>query len=180
MIRSGHWAAALFAASLLWTPAAADAKRPSRSALHAAEAEARYQAGVDHYAGGRLPEALLAFEDALKLNPEDRAARAAVNRLRAERTRTLSEAPVVSRAPPPASSPGRHSASLIGLLPLLFRFERAIGDAYEREGRLRAMQGRILQLLAERRVSARRRRRFDKDAELHALSRRLSSGTPLS
>ena len=151
-------------------------KSAPRKGLHAAEAEARYQAGVDDYSHGRYSEALVAFQDALTLDPNDRAARAAVDRLRAERIRPEpAESAAAARRSPPLVA--EFDELPLGRFRSLVEFERTLGDARNQQGEVLARQGRIAQLLAERRLSLARHRAFRKNAELHALSRRLATET---
>ncbi|MDE2510172.1 MAG: hypothetical protein KGL74_03525 [Elusimicrobia bacterium] len=164
----------LAACALLIAGVCAAREAPSRKdeCLAEAEAAALYQSGVQEYARGRLPEALRHFEAASRLNPNDRAARSAVLRLRAESPRVV-ELPGhydARRASPP------RDGGVFAWLEALAHFESTVGDARSGLGSLRARQGRIAQLLIERRVCRERRRAFAKNGELHALSRRLSSG----
>lgn len=66
-----------------WTAAAWGAARGNPGL-----ARRRYQAGVDLYAAGRYPEAMVAFQDAVRLNPQDRAAKLALARVRTEADRS--------------------------------------------------------------------------------------------
>jgi tetratricopeptide (TPR) repeat protein len=163
---------ALAWACLLLVPAASTAAQAPRAAqAQRSEAERLYQAGVDLYAYGRFPQALAAFQEALRRDPENRATRVAIDRIRQE----LAMTPIEKLAASP--SEGQSYASVDdGLrLTLIERlFVWAIADERDRSGRLQAMQGRIAQLLAEKKVTRALRRPFRKDAELHALSRRLS------
>ena len=160
---------------LIGVDAAAKARSSRPAKAPRAEADAFYQAGMDHYAHGRYPQALAAFREALRRDPSDRAARLAVNRVLGETAMTASEG--LARAPQPAASraiPRTEEDSVLPGLARFFAVERAVGDEREQEGRRVAMEGRIAQLLVERKVSRSLRRPFSKDAELHALSRRLA------
>lgn len=160
--------------------AVADASAATRSGRTAkarrAEAGVYYQAGIDHYAAGRFPQALGAFQEALRRDPGSRAARLAASRVREEMAMTAAQSPAAARPagdrrPRPSE---REDLGLFSRVARVFAFERTVGDERESSGRAQAMQGRIAQLLAERKVARARRRAFGKDAELHALSRRLS------
>lgn len=151
--------------------AKARAQRPAKSSR--AEADFYYQNGVDQYASGRYPQALAAFREALRRDPGNRVARIAAERVRGEIALTASEKASARRAPGNRGAPPVEDTILQRVARVL-AFERTLGDERERAGRLAAMQGRIAELLAERRISRARRRAFSKDAELHALSRRLS------
>jgi hypothetical protein len=164
--------AALTGVCLFEGGAASAGRLASRKALHAAEAEVRYQAGVDCYADGRFSEALVAFQDALRLNPNDEAARAAVDRLRSEQARAAAQRPAAA-SHPALRRMGGEDDSFVAKVERYLLFERTVGDARNQQGELLAKQGRIAQLLVERKVSRALRRAFEKDAELHALSRRL-------
>ncbi|HEX4047555.1 MAG TPA: tetratricopeptide repeat protein [Elusimicrobiota bacterium] len=170
--------ASILAALLLLAPAAGAfaAPRPQRIArARRAQSELFYQAGVTQYAYGRFPQALASFQEALRRDPNDRAARIALTRVRAEIRMTAKERRP-SAAPAPAARPSPALESGDSPLPVFARclfFERTLGDERDREGRLQAVRGRIAQLLSERRLARARGRAFSKDAELHALSRRL-------
>jgi tetratricopeptide (TPR) repeat protein len=154
---------------------AQDTARAREAAMPSAP-ETAYEAGVDQYARGRFSEALAAFEGVLRRDPRNRAARIAAERVRAEIAMAATARPNAA-APRPPDAPwlepeddGAFFSKVVGLA----HFERTVGEEREREGRLRAMQGRIAQLVVEKRVSRAQGRSFLKDAELHALSRRLS------
>lgn len=146
--------------------AAASSKRVGRSPR--AQAELLYQKGLERYAAGRFPEALLAFQEALRRDPESRAARVAAERVRAELAMAGAAREVVAEAPEPEEEP------LFERIVRFVEFEDTLGDEREVVGRVKAIQGRIAQLLAEKRLAKACRRRFSKDRELHALSRRLA------
>ena len=155
--------------------AAAGMRPPRASRGRRAESDFFYQAGVDQYARGRFTEALADFKEALRRDPGNDAARIAANRVREERMMLAAEG--ASRAPPPAVSralPQEEDGTFLSSVLRLLAFAQTVVDEKEREGRLRAMQGRIAQLLAERKISRALGRSFTKDAELHALSRRLA------
>lgn len=161
----------LAALLLLAASAPAGARSPKTRQALRSEADAFYQSGIDRYAAGRYAEALAAFDEALRRDPGDRAARIAANRVRAElamegtpRTGVVS----VRETQEP------EEATVLERVLQAVRFEVTVGDERERLGRAQAMQGRIAQLLAERRNARSRGLRFAKEAELHALSRRLS------
>jgi TolA-binding protein len=162
----------LLSGVLILLAAGASAGSSSRPGARGARerADALYQSGVDLYAAGRFPEALASFRDALRADPSDRDARLAANRVVEEMTMTTSAPPKT----PPLRSPSNDGGGSLSRLERFFAFDWALAEEREREGRLRAMQGRIAQLLAEKHLSRGRRRAFLKDAELHALSRRLA------
>ncbi len=156
----------------LGAPAVAQSPPPERPAAERAAADASYQAGVDLYAEGRLSEALVLFESALRRDPGNGAARIAAERVRAELA--MAGAPPHGAPAPRLEGPAPLEPSFLERLLGFVEFERTMGDARDREGQLRAMQGRIAQLLAERKISRNRGRAFAKERELHALSRRLA------
>lgn len=138
-------------------------------------AEARYRAGVDFYARGAYTEALVAFQDAVRLDPGDRASRAAANRVRLELGRhagTYAPGSSVWRMQP-ESPADRDGGSLLAGLAQFVHFERTLGDSRNQQGAQQAMLGRVAQLLAERRILRTRGRPFARENELHALARRL-------
>jgi tetratricopeptide (TPR) repeat protein len=157
---------------ILISVGAAAKPRSRETSDRRAEADAFYQAGTDYYAHGGFPQALSAFQEALRRDPDDRAARLAIDRVRQEIAMTAS-------ATPPRPSASRSIPQTEDEDPLLSSLVRffaveTIGDERDQEGAIEARQGRIAQLLIERKVSRSLRRTFSKDAELHALSRRLS------
>jgi hypothetical protein len=129
---------------------------------------------MDQYAAGRFPEALAAFEEALRQDPGSRAARVAVERLQSELAMKATDRLSATRPPGEREPASAEADAPLSRLGRFVEFEDTVGDERERLGRLQAMQGRIAQLLAEKKIARARRRRFAKDAELHALSRRLS------
>jgi hypothetical protein len=164
------------AASLLISGAALahGAPRP-RAAEGRSAADAVYQKGVQLYAQGRFPEALVLFVRAQRLDPSNRAARVAADRVRTEIAMSASAG--ARTAPPiPGYSPleTEDDESFLSDVVRFVNFDEAVGEDCDREGRARAMQGKIAQLLAEKKVALSLGRSFSKDAELHALSRRLS------
>lgn len=66
---------------------------------------------------------------------------------------------------------------LLGTLYGCLRFERTLGELRTRVGSLRACQGRVDQLLAERRLARTLKKPFAKVRELRALVRRMPSFT---
>lgn len=81
-------------------PAAAWAADAPAAALGRAD-ESFYQQGLTRYARGDLKGALAAFREALRRDPENRFARAAVRRVEGELKRPRSRAaPVPGREPP--------------------------------------------------------------------------------
>lgn len=157
------------AALLLCGAGAGAAGRAAGRPFRSERAESFYQEGVGRYARGAFPEALTAFEAALRLEPDNKRAKAAAARVRQE----ISESGRPAAAPPVRPAPPEDEESFWDRLARFARLERTVGDARNRLGQVRAMQGRIAQLLNERRVARAQRRKFTKDAELHALARRL-------
>lgn len=161
-------------AGLILGAAGVAAARRAPLAKRRPMAEARYRAGVDFYARGAYTEALVAFQDAVRLDPHDPAARAAANRVRSELGRhapTYSPGSSVWRLQPDPP-PERGGGVLAGLAQFV-HFERTLGDSRNEQGAQQAMLGRVAQLLAERRISRERGRPFARESELHALARRL-------
>lgn len=136
-------------------------------------AQEDYRQGVERYAQGRLTEAFALFSDAQRLDPGNKAYRSAADRVRAE---IMTAAASAQKRTPAAPRPVEREDD-DSILSDVLRFaglSDEFADNADREGRSRAAQGKIAQLLAERRIASARGRQFGKDAELHALSRRLS------
>ncbi len=173
-----HHPFALLGPLLLVAAGASAATSPRRAGrIHSAEAAVFYDAGVDQYAHGRFPQALASFREAVRLDPADRTARIAANRVREELAMTATEGREGGPQAPPANwslPPMERGGSFLSVLAGLFSIERTVGDERNREGRLLAMRGRIAQLESEKEIARAYGRKFKKDAELHALSRRLS------
>jgi len=160
-------ALALGLCALLCPPASALERSTSRSQV-SPEAERHYQAGMKFYVAGAKDRALASFRQALRLAPRDPSARAAVNRLEVElmsptrpepaRPEELGEDPVEVFA-----------AQVVGFV----MFEETLGEARSKTGTLEAMQGRVAQLLAERKRAKSKGLAFAKERELRAMVRRL-------
>lgn len=138
-------------------------------------AEAEYQAGVEFYSQGRFAQADAQFRRTLRLDPSHRSARLALERLRVERASFA--APQAARAAPRPAVDAEPEDDPFDSARRLFFFEETLGNAREDAGRLQAMLGRVAQLRAERELCRARGRAFERDAELHALSRRLSAAS---
>ena len=130
--------------------------------------------GAPELVAGRFPQALAAFQAASRRDPGDRAARVAVSRVRSEMRMTATERPAPVLPPGNKGLPPPPDETILTRVERVVEFQDTVGDERERLGRIQAMQGRIEQLLAERKVAQFRHRAFAKNAELHALSRRLS------
>ena len=162
--------AVLLIGAWLWTLLCVPACAASPS-----EAERRYQQGLSAYAQGHRALALASFKESLRLNPKSPSARAAVMRIELEAAQADSARSVPTAAPKSAvaSSEGTLDDLLLRQVPRYFRFERTVGDARADQGTLAAMQGRVAQMLSERRHARVRGRSFDKERELRELVRRL-------
>lgn len=135
--------------------------------------EQPYQAGLTLYARGDRTGALASFREALRRNPHDRLAIAAVRRLESE---------LAPRAPPaPAASGGAETPRLERLLlveiPRWYQFGRTIGDCVSAVGTVEAANARVGQLLVERRLARARKRRFRGERTLRELLRRAPLAT---
>lgn len=150
---------------------AAPQKRP---APELEEAERRYEIGVGLYAGGRPAAALAEFKASLNLRPNHAATRAAVLRLESE---TAAIPPPAAASRPSTDDPTRRGEALDRLflvsIPRWINFDKTVGDALSRVGTVAALNGRVAQLLAERRLALARKRPFPKDKQLRALLRRV-------
>jgi thioredoxin-like negative regulator of GroEL len=133
-----------------------------------AESEILYEKGMQRYAAGRFPEALQAFREALGRDPDSRAARVAVDRVRSEMA-MMGASQTAAAGPGTAGDP-----TLLERVARYVEFADTVGDERELLGRAQALMGRISQLMAEKRLARARHRPFAKDRELHALSRRLA------
>lgn len=135
-----------------------------------------YQRGLELYSHGRLREALSQFEEALRREPDNVLARNAARHIERD---LLAERAGFG---PEASAPRRETWSERLDDWLLdagrwARFEAVLGDRLSGLGGLRAAQGRVRQLLAERRLARALHRRFRRDNELRAMVRRLPAMT---
>jgi hypothetical protein len=132
------------------------------------ENDTYYLGGLSLYAHGETKQALAAFRDALARHPNDPKALAAVRRLEVELA-----------GQKPSSPKRRRRLALVVDRTWLdhsfwwVRFGRTLGDAESAQGSLTALQGKVKQLLAERRRAFALRRRFSKERELRALVRRM-------
>ena len=141
---------------LLIDAAASAGMRQRRTAsVPNAQADSFYQTGVDQYAEGRFPQALAAFQEAVRRDPRNHAARIAVSRVHEE------IAMAVSEKSPSASSQLSASQTLaktevndsfLSSIAPYFAIEQTVGDERDHEGQILAMQGRIAQLLIEKKV----------------------------
>jgi len=155
--------------ALLCSPAAALDRRPSRVSL-SPEAERHYQAGMQFYVAGSKDQALSSFRQALRLSPQDPSARAAVNRLEVELMSPPPTRPEQARPDELGEDPVEvFAAQVVDFV----RFEETLGDARSKTGTLEAMQGRVAQLLAERKRAKSKGLAFAKERELRAMVRRL-------
>lgn len=160
---------AVLALALAAVPAVSRANARARGD----RAEAVFQEGVSAYASGRFDEARARFAEAARLDPGHRAARTSLARLDVEmRGRPDPDAAVPAPLPRPPLAGDR---TLLEELAAFLAFEETIGGAASDLGAARAAQGRVAQLAAERRVARARGRPYPRDAELHALTRRLPS-----
>jgi hypothetical protein len=154
-------------------PAAARAAKAGLSAIERLERDHPYQAGLDHYARGERAAALASFREALRREPDNHSALAAIIRLESELapqpTPLLS--PEVERVR--GSSSGRVERFFIVSVPRWFHFERTVGNPLSDLGTLNAFNARIVQLLGEKKFASAHNRRFGNDRELRELLRRL-------
>lgn len=138
-------------------------------------AERRYREGVKFYSDGSKSQALACFKEALSLAPRDPAVGSAVRRVEIELAQSIVAAPppAAGRVRGPKDGEERFSDHLLEELPRRLRFERTLGDAWSAQGTLEAMQGRVAQLLSERKVARARGQAYAKEHELRAIVRRL-------
>lgn len=159
--------------ALLAAGAGATPTRTSHPKRHkTAESDDYYQKGLNLYAAGKTPQALGAFRVALRRHPEDQSAQAAVQRLEVE----LAYAPVASSAKA-SVEPSWIDDFVLADMPWLINFNDSIGDSVNASGALNACNGRVAQLLAERKIALAQERPFGKERELRALVRRLPAIT---
>jgi hypothetical protein len=146
------------------------------AAEDSAPPQSRYEKALQLYSDGKLREAQAAFASLARDYPNHEAARTAVVRIQNELD---PDGPMAW-----VHSPSVHEESsledafdnfLLDSIPRCLRFERTLGDARARVGTLQACQGRIDQLLAERRLARKLKRTFRRDKELRALVRRMPS-----
>ena len=157
-------------------PQAAWAARAASQADESVESARLYQAGMDSYTGDDLDAALASFREALRLDPNNRSALAAVRRLERE----LANRPAVARRPAPSRRPapaGAVDRFFLISLPRWFYFERTIGDGLRDVGTLTALNARVVQLMGERKMALARNRPFQKDRQLRELLRRAPVAT---
>lgn len=159
-------------------PAAARAAGAARQADESPESARFYQEGMDYYTGGDLDAALASFRKALRLEPGNRSALAAVRRLESE----IANRPAAARRP--ASEPTRRPAPVGALdrfflvsLPRWYYFERTLGDGLRDVGTLVALNARVVQLMGEREIALAHNRPFRKESQLRALLRRAPVAT---
>jgi hypothetical protein len=161
--------------ALLTAAGAASPTRPSLPKSHKTiESDDYYQRGMDLYAAGKTPQALGAFRVALRRHPEDQAAQTAVRRLEVE----LAYKPTATHAGDNYSAePSWLDEFVLADMPWLINFNQSLGDSMSASGTLIACNGRVAQLLAERRLAMAQERPFLKEKELRALVRRLPAIT---
>lgn len=159
-------------------PEAAWAARAAPPADEDSKSTRHYQEGMDYYTGGDLDAALSSFREALRLEPGNRSALAAVRRLESE----VANRPAAARRP--AAAPARRPAPAGAVdrfflisLPRWFYFERTIGDGLRDVGTLTALNARVVQLMGERKMALARNRPFQKDRQLRELLRRAPVAT---
>ncbi|OFX11209.1 MAG: hypothetical protein A2516_00065 [Alphaproteobacteria bacterium RIFOXYD12_FULL_60_8] len=111
----------------------------------------------------------------MRLDPKDLSARAAIQRIALEAAQSGStlSSPAQPHRSALASLEEKTDDFLLRQVPRYFRFERTVGDARANQGTLQAMQGRVAQLMSERRLALAQRSAFAKEQELRALVRRL-------
>ena len=159
-------------------PEAAGAARAARTADESPQTTRHYQEGMDYYTGGDLDAALASFREALRLEPGNRSALAAVRRLESE----IANRPAAARRPAAEPAPRPAPAGVIDRfflvsLPRWFYFERTIGDGLRDVGTLTALNARVVQLMGERDLALARNRPFGKDRQLRELLRRAPVAT---
>ena len=134
-----------------------------------------YQAGVAFYAAGQTYSAIDSFRTALRHQPDNRLARAALRRLEVE----IGSAPAVEFGHPTPESSRLDRISrafdqwVLIDIPRALNFNDTLGDDLSADGTLAAMNGRAAQLLIERKIAAKHDRMFLKDRELRSLVRRM-------
>lgn len=165
-------AALLTAALLLGTGPASARGVPSE---RRARADAAFETGVQQFSSGQFDLARESFQEALRLDPDDRVARVSLERIRVEHPLWELSVPPrrISLRESPQALAREAEESPFAAAERAFFFEKTLGDARSDLGRLESMLGRIAQLEAERRVARSHGRRFARLAELLELSRRL-------
>lgn len=169
----GPGGARLFLALAAWLLAGIASRAEEGSSADGARSQPRYERALRLYTDGRLREAQRAFAAIARDYPDHKAARTAVVRIQYELDQ---DEPLVFSPAPAARERGLAEGMdelLLGSLPAYLRFERTLGDARTRAGTLRACQGRVEQLLAERRWARSRKAPFRKERELRAMVRRM-------
>lgn len=133
--------------------------------------------GAELYAEGRPEESLSAYRRALTRDPSNRTARAAVRRIEAELARN--RAARIKAVRTHALAVTDPTLRWLGQLASFIHFDRSLGNLRSRLGTQSAMQGRVTQLLAEKRVARARRKTLPKakELELRALVRRLPAAS---
>ena len=146
-----------------------------------------YQHGVQLYADGKPPQALAIFKKIVRKNPKNQYARAAIARVESEIGLKKQPAPDIAASaklkPGPAEAEiprywtervsEKVDDFLIVNLPRSLNFNHTLGDFITGVGTLQAVQGRVNQLLAERKFALAKNRPFSKEKELRALVRRM-------
>jgi hypothetical protein len=135
-----------------------------------------YQAGMDDYARGDLDAALASFRAALVQEPENRPATAAAHRMEFEIAARDAAHDADDRAAR-LSPPSAFDRFCLVTVPRWFYFERTIGDGLANVGTMHALNARVAQLLAERKIAFARKRPFKKELQLRALVRRMPAAT---
>ena len=132
-----------------------------------------YQKGAQAYAQGDLNGALAAYEELQRADPGDRTAALSIGRIKME----LAARQATPARAVPAAAAHRQADDLDDIilqdLAVWFNFERTLGDVRSDLGTLQARNGKVAQLMAERRLAISRDRGFPKERELRALIRRL-------
>ena len=136
------------------------------------DVDALYQKGMRLYAVGKPEKALPVFKEVLRRDPDDRSARAAVVRIYTELA--FARLPKQEYSQPPTLSESIDEFLVVDV-PRYYDFGRTFGDDIAQAGTLDALNGRVSQLMAERRRALEAGREFAKERELRSLVRRLPS-----
>jgi hypothetical protein len=158
-----------FLALGLTGPAASWAAKAAPASAESRETSRLYQAGMDHYSRGDLAAALASFREALRREPGNLSALAAVHRVEIESARQTT--PTAAPRPAPVRAKSLDRFFLVSL-PRWYYFERTIGDGMRDVGTLTALNASIVQLLGERKFALAQNRPFRKERRLRELLRR--------